>query len=428
VIRSIRLRMTVLFFVIVAPLLVLSSQMVLVGMRKLHGDETDAIVGKAIKVGASQLRNPGWRKDLSELFGAEALRRRHIGALVADKRGTVLWRSDSDVPNWPDPPERSTKSIQVDDLTLCVNLQDFPRDGNPDATSLWIICTTAILVLTAGSWLLVGRTLSPIRSLSRQAAAASADDAETRLVPPSQDLEIRELVSTLNGFLDRTREASEERARFYAAASHELRTPLQGLSGHLEVTLAQPRDNVEYQATMQEALVQTQRLVSLVESILLLHQLQSPMPAVSELVSLSSEIEDQVQSIQPLVEVRGLRLTSFVEPGIHVTSIPRHVSVLIRNLMENAAKYAQESGEVKLSLAQSSGGAVFRIENQVSSGTIDAAHLYEAFYRLDASRSAKSGGNGLGLAICRAVARANRWALDVEMQSGTFVAMVTFHL
>jgi two-component system heavy metal sensor histidine kinase CusS len=283
-----------------------------------------------------------------------------------------------------------------------------------------------VLAVGLGSWLVVGRTLSPIRALSRQAAAASANDAETRLVPPSQDLEMSELVSTLNGFLDRIRDASEEKARFYAAASHELRTPLQALSGHLEVALAQPRTADDYQATVQEALVQTHRLVSLVEAILLLHQLQSTVHAVPGPVCLSAEIEDQIQSIQPLLEARQLRLRVCIEPEVIVPSIPMHVSVLVRNLLENAAKYSVESGDLNVSLAVSSGRAAFRIENQVGALSIDRARLYEPFYRLDASRSARSGGNGLGLAICRAVANANGWNLNIDLERSAVVANVEF--
>jgi len=426
VIRSMRMRMTLGFILVMAPFLVVSSHFVVIAMRMVHSREAKDMVGRAIKLGAASLQSPDWKVELTKIYGLDELRQRHIGALVASPRGDVLWRSESDAPKWPDPPRSSTTRMQVGDLSLYVNLQDFPNGEGPDARGLLLISLVSVLAVGFGSWLLVGRTLSPIRSLSRQAAAASAGDAETRLVAPSQDLEMRELVSTLNGFLGRTREASEEKARFYAAASHELRTPLQALLGHLELSLAQPRSAEENQATVQEALVQTQRLVSLVEAILLLHQLQSSVVSVREPVCLSSEILEQIQSIQPLVEVRHLLLRCAVEPGVVVTSIPMHVSVLVRNLFENAAKYSVSGGEVSISLSVSSGLAVLRIENQVGTMPMDRARLYEPFYRLDPSRSAKSGGNGLGLAICRAVVKANRWSLDIDLGDSAIVAVVTF--
>jgi len=421
VIRSMRMRMTLGFILVMVPFLVISSHFVVLAMRMIHAGEAKETVGRAIKLGAASLQSPDWKTELTKIYGLDELRRRHIGALVVDDRGAVLWRSDSDAPKWPDPPHNLTTRMRVGDLTLYVNLQDFPNDEGPDARGLLIISLVSVIAVGLGSWLLVGRTLSPIRALSRQAAAG-----EGQLVAPSQDREMLELVSTLNGFLDRTREVSEEKARFYAAASHELRTPLQALMGHLELASAQPRSAEENQATVQEALVQTQRLASLVESILLLHQLQSSVVSVRESVCLSSVVLEQIQSIQPLVEVRQLLLRVSVEPGVVVSSIPMHVSVLVRNLFENAAKYSVSGGEVSISLAVSSGVAVLRIENAVGSVAMDRARLYEPFYRLDPSRSAKSGGNGLGLAICRAVVKANRWTLDVDLGDSTIVATAAF--
>ena len=401
-IRSMRMRITLGFVLVMAPFLVLLSHLILVGTGRMRQDETNAVIDRTLKLGAERLRSPNWREGLTELFRQDEVQRQDIGGLVANLDEQVLWRSDSNPPQWPDPPRNSTRAVPYGELTLFVRVPDLPTNLDAEARGLALHSLAAVCALAIGSWLVVGRTLLPIRSLSRQAAEAGANDARARLVPPSQDLEMRELVTTLNGFLDRAQEASEEKTRFYAAASHELRTPLQALSGHLEVTLGQSRTEAEYQATVQEAYAQTQRLVSLVESILLLHQLQSSDPAVGEPVCLSEEIESQIQSIRPLAEARGLRLCVSVETGIVVTSIPMHVSVLIRNLVENAAKYSNEAGEVKILLQRASGSTMFRIENEVATGSLDEARLYEPFFRPDASRSGKSGGNGLGLAICRA--------------------------
>jgi signal transduction histidine kinase len=425
-IHSMRMRMTIGFILVMAPLLVVFTHLVLAGLQKAHGDETMVAVKKAMGAGIARLNSPDWKAGLTKLFENQELRRRHIGALVSGASGTVLWKSDSDAPKWPYPPRNTTLLVQEGSLSLWINYQDSSLDAGPDSRGLYIISAAAVLAVGLGSWLLVGRTLSPIRALSRQAAAASADDTETCLVSPSQDHEMRELVSTLNGFLDSIREASAEKARFYAAASHELRTPLHALSGHIEVALAQPRTAEECLVTLQEAFVQTQRLSSLVESILLLHQLQSPVHSVHELVCLSTEIEDQIHSIQPLAEARQLRLSASIEPGVTVQSIPMHVSVLVRNLVENAARHATESGDVAITLAVAGGRPVFRIENQFLPTALDRARLFEPFSRVDTSRSATSCGNGLGLAICRAVVKANQWTLDIDLQPWTLIATVSF--
>src|SRR5207249_3809373 len=126
-----------------------------------------------------------------------------------------------------------------------------------------------------GSWLLVGRTLAPISCLSREARAAEGRGALAQLAAPSEDVEITELVSTLNQLLERVRATASQKSRFYAAASHELRTPLQALSGHLELALARDRSPEAYREAISEAYVQTRRLITLAQDILLLSQIES---------------------------------------------------------------------------------------------------------------------------------------------------------
>jgi signal transduction histidine kinase len=239
----------------------------------------------------------------------------------------------------------------------------------------------------------------------------------TKLVAPSQDAEIKDLVTTLNDFLTRMEEASAEKGRFYAAASHELRNPLQALAGHLELALSQPRSNGEYEETVQEALVQTQRLTSMMESVLLLHQLQGRMAAGKLAVPVGPVVQEVIGSLGPLIETRELEMSLSLEPGVCVQSVPMHAHVIVRNLIENAVKYAREGGCIRVNLSSTQ----LKIENELSEGVALAAdRLFEPFYRQQASRSTKSGGNGLGLAICLAVAKTNGWTLELG-QIGQFV-------
>lgn len=283
-----------------------------------------------------------------------------------------------------------------------------------------LLTTAAMAAFAVGAWLLVGRTLSPIRALAHQAASARAEDPGVRLVAPSPDGEMQELVETLNDFLGRMQEASAEKGRFYAAASHELRTPLQALSGHLEVALSQPRTQAEYEAALQEALTQTQRLTSLVEGILLLHHLQGQAPIEKDAVAMDEVIREILEGLEPLMEARELQLTLHLSP-VEVSAVPTHAAIIARNLLENAAKYGHLGGCLEVTLREQT----LTIENDAPDGPLDVARLLEPFYRLDASRSTKSGGNGLGLAICQAVAQANGWSLTLSAEKGKIVAMVS---
>lgn len=413
-----RVRMTLVFVLILAPFLVMTSHLVVITHRSRQADEDKRNVKLVIEKASTVLNFSDWEREMGMMFSSSKLRQAGIGALVADESGQVLWRSDENAPSWPNPAKDHSISIQRGKLRLVVGVPHELLSDDSRLHSLITLSFAAVAAFAVAAWLLIGRTLSPIRALAHQAEVA--EETGTRLTPPSQDAEMCELVTTLNGLLDRVERASEEKASFYAAASHELRTPLQALLGHLEVTLAQPRTEKEYQATLQEAHAQTHRLVSLVEGILLLHQLQGRKAANQEPVCLSAIVEETLETFGPLIEARGLQLEEKIQSDIVASSAPEHARIMVRNLLENAAKYGHEGGSLKVVLDRTG----LRVENEAPG--ISVERLLEPFYRLDASRSSKSGGNGLGLAICRALAKANGWKLTLTQQESRIVAQVDF--
>jgi signal transduction histidine kinase len=423
--RSMRARLTLAFVLILAPFVVATSHILFISHRTTREDRVKMVSRAAFEKSLAVLETHHWQASLTHLFSNEEIRDLRVGALVADSSGRVIWRSPADAPAWPQGENKRLIRGKRGDLEFVLNVPQVLPDHDNSLQQLIIFTTTVVLVFAGAAWLLVGKALSPIGKLARQAAVASAEDAETKLVSPSQDSEMEELVTTLNDFLGRIRETSEVRSRFYAAASHELRTPLQALTGHLEVALGQPRTAKEYRTTIQEAAVQSQRLVSLVEGILLLYQLQGGAATPAEAVRVDEEVETTLQSLQPLMEARRLRLCEEIAKPAPVLAVPAYVAVLVRNLLENAAKYGREGGNLDVFLGPCEGTLTLRIENDAPDGSqIDVDRLFEPFYRLDASRSTKSGGNGLGLAICQAAAKANGWNLTLCQDGARIVAFV----
>jgi signal transduction histidine kinase len=100
---------------------------------------------------------------------------------------------------------------------------------------------------------------------------------------------------------------------------------------------------------------------------------------------------------------------------------------MVRNLVENAVRYASEGGSVAVTLARRGGRLTLEVYNEC--GPLSVANperLFEAFYRPDAARNARTGGNGLGLAICRAVAAANCWRVSLRRERDGLRATVAF--
>lgn len=354
-----------------------------------------------------------------------------LSLLVMSKDGKLVFGSAREHPYWPlRRPERwriATARYNGTELVIALPWRATNRRLREQAVFLIALAVLVTLAAGAGAWALVGRTLSPIGRLARQAEAASVDRLDVALKAPSDDAEITGLVHTLNGLLQRLSEAARARERFHAAASHELRTPLQALTGHLELALARNRSAQEYRQTLNEAESQAQRLTALTRDLLTLSQIGAARLPDREAVDLSGACERAIRLVQPLVETRSLKLESDLPEDIVVLAPGTHVEMLARNLIENAARYATPGGKVRITAARAASGVDLSVRNDVElPDDWNAEKLFEPFYRPDSSRSSQTGGAGLGLAICRALAQANGWTVTLERVPGGVLAAAKF--
>jgi signal transduction histidine kinase len=366
--------------------------------------------------------------DLNEMMeDVPALRDEKIAVAMIDTNGRIIRHTPGSSP--PQAPDAQTgwrtQRVRAGDVTIVVGLPWKRTEESLAALAISLTLLGACVVAAGGAcaWALVGRTISPIAALSRQAQTAGADTLQVRLTAPSNDAEISDLVVTLNGLLGRLCDTAAAQGRFYAAASHELRTPLQALSGHLEVAMSRPdRTREEYRQTLAEALTQTARLTALVKELLLLNQIETAQrPPPSECVALDDLLLSVCRPLETAIAGRRLVIADDVDAAGECRVPPLHLEILLRNLVENAVKYATAGSTISVHARQNSSRC--RIEITNATEPLDPAvqaRLGEAFYRPDASRMAATGGNGLGLAICRAVCAANGWSLEIEPDGALF--------
>jgi signal transduction histidine kinase len=266
-----------------------------------------------------------------------------------------------------------------------------------------------------GAWFLVGKVLSPIENLAGQARElAQTDSFEGRLSSTSSDAEMRHLTATLNEMLQVLGESARSKERFHTAASHELRTPLQALSGHLQVALSRFRGAEEYRTALEEAARQTERLSSLTRDLLMLNQLQmATSKPPHEGVDATEILEQCIDRSVPALDARGVNTIEQLQP-CEIETAPSHLEMLMRNLVENAVKYAVDGGQISFVLRNGE----MAIWNQTPNLLRDAnlGRLFEPFFRPDASRHSSTGGNGLGLSICRAICDANGWEITLQSE------------
>ena len=429
--NSIRARMTLSFALCNAALMLLICGSILLYARHAAETRVAYLLQLTARHTQEELREPPGAPDVIREL-SEDLKAEHLAILRVDANGHILQQSQRRIPSWPRQGNDGWRvtAVPAGAETLIIGYPWMREEEmlRHQALTLTGLSLAVVLASAIGAWLLVGRTLSPIGALSRQAQTASSENLRMQLAAPSRDAEVVELVATWNGLLARLAETAAQKGRFYAAASHELRTPLQALSGHLEVALSRARSEEEYRNVLAEASAQTRRLTSLTQDLLLLNRLETaPSPPPTHPVDLPDLCERLLQTLQPLATQRGLTIHTEFPPEAVLPLPQLHAEILLRNLLENAVKYAAPNGEVRVTLRTSPAETRLEISNTFPSDTpLDADRLFEPFFRPDAARNAETGGNGLGLAICKALALTNRWQLNLQQTPSAIRITVLF--
>jgi heavy metal sensor kinase len=286
-----------------------------------------------------------------------------------------------------------------------------------------ILALPVTLALASGGGLfLASRALRPVDQITRAARVISAHDLSQRLNLDLPDDELGHLARTFDAMIARLDEAFRRQRRFTADASHELRTPLTIIKGDLSLALARPRDADYYYQVLAEVDEEVDQMSRLVERLLALARADAEgLTLHRQAVDLSALLADLIEQTRPLAEAKGLTLTAQIAPDLTASLDPDAVTQVVLNLLENAIKYTP-SGRVRLSahLTRPDSSEVLIAISDSGPG-IPAEHLphiFDRFYRVDRARSRELGGAGLGLAIAKQFVEVHGGTIRVESTPG----------
>lgn len=275
-----------------------------------------------------------------------------------------------------------------------------------------------VLGLAGGAWL-AARAIAPIEDISAAATRIAAGHLDERIAVVENGSELDGLAAVLNDTFTRLDAAFAEQARFTSDAAHELRTPVSVMLAQAQLALARPRSADEYRETIATTQRAAQRMHGLIESLLSLATLDARAePLQAQPCDLADLAREQLELIRPLADERRIALaTDFATAPC--AADPGRLAQVLTNLLSNAVKYSRPGDTVRLSTTRDNGHALVRITD-TGPGIAPAhlPHLFERFYRADASRNRTTGGTGLGLAICKAIADAHRGTLEVTSTEG----------
>jgi signal transduction histidine kinase len=221
------------------------------------------------------------------------------------------------------------------------------------------------------------------------------------------------------------KEAFDKQKRFIADASHELNTPLAVISANIDVVLANGDDTVHNQAKWLRVIrSETERLSKLTGDLLYLTQMDDERDnVVFAKFSMSEAVEHVVLMLEAAIYEKCLRFEFEIEPGLTAFGNKEQVKQVVLILLDNAMKYTNDGGSIRLNLARNHHEIVLRVSNTgegIASEHLDK--IFDRFYRTDPSRERKRGGYGLGLAIAKSIVekhKGNIYAKSVPYEQTT---------
>jgi signal transduction histidine kinase len=287
----------------------------------------------------------------------------------------------------------------------------------------------ALGLLAVGSaglgWLVAGRALRPVRSITEAARQASELRLGQRLALSGPDDELKQLADTFDVMLERLDAAFTSQKRFVANAAHELRTPLTAMRTAVEVTLSKPtRTPDQLEAMAADVKRSVERAEATVEALLTLATSEVG-PAAQEPIDLATAAEDALDAAHAAIAQRQIKVDAALEPA-HARGDRVLIQRMIANLVENAVRHNTPDGWIGIRTLHDSDGALFEIANtgaRVPAEQIPT--LFEPFARAE-QRLNSSDGVGLGLSIASAIARAHQAAITARPRpDGGLVVSVT---
>jgi signal transduction histidine kinase len=296
-----------------------------------------------------------------------------------------------------------------------------------DERQILIISAIALAVIAVAAaaigWIIAGRVLRPLSTITSAARRIAASSLHERLALHGPDDELKELGDTLDSLFARLEASFDAQRRFAANASHELRTPLTRERTLLQVTLADPASTTEtWQAVSRQLLTSNAEQDRLIEALLSLADGEAG-TGESEPLDLAAISSEALAAACPAISRLDLHVQTDIPPAI-LDGDPLLVQQLVTNLIDNAVRHNIPGGDIQIATRTISDRAVLSVTNPgqvIPAAEVD--RLFQPFQRLGPRPVRRDGGHGLGLSIVRAIAAAHGATITAEPRPGGGLAI-----
>ena len=279
-------------------------------------------------------------------------------------------------------------------------------------TSLAFSALIALLLSAAAAFLIARQILIPIKRLEVGAKTLASGDYSQRIEKDRTD-ELGDLIAYHNALAETLAKASQAEREWMSNTSHELQTPLAVLRAQIEAL----QDGVRQpnQETLAEMHAAQMRLSRLVQDLKILTHSREPEHVASfNQEDLVEVVTDAVRVARPMLETAGLEIDCAFPEALTLKCDRTRISQVIDNLLQNAARYTDPPGRIRLRIWHARGFAHVSIEDTPPTVPDDVLpRLFDRFFRAEGSRSRALGGSGLGLSVCEAIVEAHGGKISV---------------
>ena len=213
--------------------------------------------------------------------------------------------------------------------------------------------------------------------------------------------------------------AERNRREFTANVSHELKTPLQGIIGSAELIengMVKPDDLPRFVGHIH---AEAARLVTLIDDIIRLSQLDEGAAMPTEPVDLLAVSQEAAENLHDAAPARSVTVSVTGQPSV-IPGVRRLLYEIVYNLCDNAIKYNRDGGRVDVTVAADADGSSITVaDTGIGIAPEHQGRVFERFYRVDKSHSKASGGTGLGLSIVKHAVQYHHGRIELESTPGT---------
>lgn len=304
---------------------------------------------------------------------------------------------------------------------LVIGLNQHAADENLQKISYAFLITglTVLALSILCGWFLACRIVSGIEQVGRTADRIADGDYSLRISPNAGDLETDDLIASFNTMTANTETLMRELKTITDDIAHDLRTPLTRMLGRSEIAVTLHPTSEKLQDTLGDNAEDCRRMLALINQMLAISKTESGASRLHrETVDLKKLLERASELFRmPAEQKRQTLLLELPAEPVFLSADPARLQQLIANLVDNALKFTSENGSIVIRLTESAEEILLSVSDTgCGIPPEECKKVFKRFYRADTSRNLP--GNGLGLAMVRAIATAHGGFVSLSSEVG----------